>query len=160
MSHLSDVLELLELEDELEDVDEDVEAKLLGDWLVALAALDDEPEPKPKPEPEPDAGREFVVGDILSSSWGYDQTNVTFYQVLRVTPKTVTVREIRTERKYDAEMMLGTVLPIRDSFPLHSKEKRRTVIRSFDGSRPCLKMESYEFAYLWNGNPEEFTAYA
>ncbi len=36
------------------------------------------------------------VGDIFVSSWGYEQTNVTFYQVLSVHgKKTVTVREIR-----------------------------------------------------------------
>jgi hypothetical protein len=140
MTHLSDILELIE--------DEENETKVLADLLVALAA-----------EPEPDTGRGFKVGDILSSSWGYDQTNITFYQVLKVTPKTVTVREIRKEYQHGADMV-GTVLPIRDSFPLRSEEKRRTVIRSFDGSQPCLKMESYEFAYLWKGNPEEFTSYA
>jgi hypothetical protein len=36
------------------------------------------------------------VGDVFVSSWGYEQTNVTFYQVLSVHgKKTVTVREIR-----------------------------------------------------------------
>lgn len=36
----------------------------------------------------------FKVGDILSASWGYDQTNVDFYQVLSVKNKTVEIQEI------------------------------------------------------------------
>ncbi|MCH7081146.1 hypothetical protein CI715_01990 [Shigella sonnei] len=41
------------------------------------------------------------VGDIFVSSWGYEQTNVTFYQVLSVHgKKTVTVREIRANSEY------------------------------------------------------------
>jgi hypothetical protein len=136
MTHFSDILELIESEES--------KPEALVDLLLA---------------PELVTGHGFEVGNILSSSWGYDQTNVTFYQVLKVTPKTVTVREIRKEYQYGGDMT-GTVLPVRDSFPLHSKEKRRTVTRSFDGSRPCLKMESYEFAYLWDGNPQNFTSYA
>ena len=36
-------------------------------------------------------------GDILVSSWGYEQTNVDFYEVVKVTAKTVTL--IPIERK-------------------------------------------------------------
>jgi hypothetical protein len=36
----------------------------------------------------------FKVGDILHSSWGYDQTNCEFYQVVEVKVKSVVVREI------------------------------------------------------------------
>lgn len=33
-------------------------------------------------------------GDIYRTSWGYDQTNVEFFEVVRRTPATVTVRRI------------------------------------------------------------------
>lgn len=36
----------------------------------------------------------FVVGDLLSSSWGYDQTNVDFYEVVKVAGAWVTVRKV------------------------------------------------------------------
>jgi hypothetical protein len=37
----------------------------------------------------------FVVGDVLYSSWGYDQTNVDFYQVIEVpSGKSVVIRQI------------------------------------------------------------------
>jgi hypothetical protein len=41
------------------------------------------------------------VGDIFSSSWGYDQTNVNFYEVVSVTARTVKVREIGAEYSDD-----------------------------------------------------------
>lgn len=36
-------------------------------------------------------------GDIYRTSWGYDQTNVEFFQVVRRTPGTVTLRRIAAE---------------------------------------------------------------
>ena len=36
----------------------------------------------------------FKVGQALYQSWGYDQTNIDFYQIVEVKEKTVKVREI------------------------------------------------------------------
>jgi len=36
--------------------------------------------------------RPVEVGDIFASSWGYDQTNVDFYEVVAVTPSGKSVR--------------------------------------------------------------------
>lgn len=57
----------------------------------------------------------FVVGDILYSSWGYDQTNIDFYQVIKVTEKTITVKEISYNLE-QAESMSGYKKPIKNSF--------------------------------------------
>lgn len=35
-----------------------------------------------------------MVGDVLRSAWGYDQTNYDFYEVIKTTPKTVTLRKL------------------------------------------------------------------
>ena len=46
---------------------------------------------------EPDASNKYgvKVGDIFESSWGYDQTNVDFFQVVKLVGKTsVRVREV------------------------------------------------------------------
>ncbi len=56
------------------------------------------------------------VGDIFVSSWGYEQTNVTFYQVLSVHgKKTVTVREIRANSEY-TDSMVGFKTPVLNDF--------------------------------------------
>ena len=40
----------------------------------------------------------IIVGDIFYSSWGYDQTNVDFYQVVKTTPKTIALKKIDKKR--------------------------------------------------------------
>jgi len=35
------------------------------------------------------------IGDILSGSWGYDQTNPEFFEVIGLTPKGFVLREIK-----------------------------------------------------------------
>ena len=44
-------------------------------------------------------------GDIFVSSWGYDQTNVDFYEVVKVAAKTVTL--IPIERKVQLKASCG-----------------------------------------------------
>lgn len=40
------------------------------------------------------SGHPFKVGDALYASWGYDQTNIDFFEVVDVLPKSVKVRPI------------------------------------------------------------------
>lgn len=35
-----------------------------------------------------------MVGDVLQSRWGYDQTNYDFYEVIKTTAKTVTLKKL------------------------------------------------------------------
>ena len=37
------------------------------------------------------------IGTILVNRWGYEQTNVDFFQVIKVTEKTVVIRQIAKE---------------------------------------------------------------
>lgn len=39
-------------------------------------------------------GHGFRVGQLFSNSWGYDQTNIDFYEIVAVTRATVTLRPI------------------------------------------------------------------
>lgn len=41
------------------------------------------------------AADHWMVGDVLVNSWGYEQTNVDFYEVVTVGAKTITVREVK-----------------------------------------------------------------
>jgi len=36
----------------------------------------------------------YKIGDIIVNTWGYEQTNVDFYSVVKVTNKTITIKEI------------------------------------------------------------------
>ncbi|MGG5276313.1 hypothetical protein [Pseudomonas syringae pv. coryli] len=53
------------------------------------------------------------LDDVLSASWGYDQTNVDFYQVTAVvTDKTVELRKIAAERVEKGGHMAGECVPL------------------------------------------------
>jgi hypothetical protein len=68
------------------------------------------------------------VGDVLYSSWGYDQTNVEFYQITATTPKTVTFREICQTRSRDGfQADSGICAPIKNQWAKDSKEFTRPV---------------------------------
>jgi len=58
-----------------------------------------------------------AVGDIFEMSWGYDQTNVNYFQVTRITPKGCYVREIGASSvPGTAGFMCETVKPTPGNF--------------------------------------------
>jgi hypothetical protein len=94
-------------------------------------------------------------GDILVSSWGYEQTNVDFYEVVKVTAKTVTLVPI--ERKVQLKgFMRYEAMPIPGSGK--GKAFRRRIIDCFDV--PACRITSYAIARLWNGEAQEGSSYA
>jgi len=65
---------------------------------------------------EHNGGHTLEVGDVLSGSWGYDQTNVDFYQIMEVPSKCfVTARKIGGETVRETGSAIF-VKPVKDSF--------------------------------------------
>ncbi|HEY5501322.1 MAG TPA: hypothetical protein VIK09_05015 [Candidatus Humimicrobiaceae bacterium] len=64
------------------------------------------------------ASDHFQIGEIIVNSWGYEQTNVDFYQVVEVLNKKIRVRELKQERVQGTEhsSMSCNVLPVKDDF--------------------------------------------
>lgn len=56
------------------------------------------------------------VGDLFNMSWGYDQTNNNFFQVVRVTPKGAYVREIGSRSVGGEGFMCNNVTAVKGSF--------------------------------------------
>lgn len=112
------------------------------------------------------------VGDLFLSSWGYEQTNVNFFQVIALAGKTsVRVREVYPEmieenayglaadRTYKND---GTMLPAADRSLFIEDQDRGDLKRlksyAADGiSDPQFTISSYASAYLVHG--ETVTAY-
>lgn len=90
----------------------------------------------------------LVVGDILSTSWGYEQTNVEFFQVIKVkSAKRIVIREVSKMLTQDDDAHdCGTVVPSKDSFIGDEIEKTVTIGES-------VKFESYRRASKWDGRP-------
>ena len=95
------------------------------------------------------------LNDIFYSSWGYDQTNIDFYQVIEVLPNSVKVVALGEDRTYTGPMQ-GTCVPNLNNRGDKILTKRIKVY----GNTVTFKVASYASAYLWNGEPKCFTEWA
>jgi hypothetical protein len=86
------------------------------------------------------------VGNILRARWGYDQTNVDFYEVIAVRGKVVDVQEIG-QHAVDRRGPSGdSVIPIRTG--------RGKIYRSKRPSRDgYVRIDDVISAHLWDGTP-------
>lgn len=97
------------------------------------------------------------VGDILSVSWGYDQTNVNFYQVIKTIGKrTVHIREIAS-KVVDDNGPTTHVVAVKDAFltPRDGQSANDTYGRVMTKRVSNGRVKVYEFASasLWDGRP-------
>jgi hypothetical protein len=79
------------------------------------------------------------VGDLLSASWGYDQTNVDYYQVVKTTKRMVHLRKVAGARVPDSEGMdCCRVTPCKDRFLDEKVLKKLVQVRpEKDGTVSC-----------------------
>ncbi|MBS9434873.1 hypothetical protein [Photorhabdus hainanensis] len=84
------------------------------------------------------------VGDVFCSSYGYEQTNVAFYQVVSIHgKKTIVVKQIDSEITSYKTSMSGSKKPLMNKFigqPLKRQVKECSNV-------PCIRIEEYENAY-------------
>jgi len=86
----------------------------------------------------------LTVNDIFYSSWGYEQTNICFYQVVAVKGKTtVTVRKIRGNETALDGSMTGKVTPVMNDFLEESFDRRVKDCASV----PMIVIDDCEYAY-------------
>ncbi len=91
---------------------------------------------------------DYEVGDILCDEWGWDQSNVDFYQVVAVkTKKTIMVRKLEKNSKPAREPMCEWATPMLNYFSSDEVAKRVLV-------GGCIKTSSFSYAFKWNGKPK------
>ena len=88
---------------------------------------------------------DFKVGDILDSSWGYDQTNIDFFEVIGVTAKSVVIREV-AKKIVKSQPPQDYVVPRPGRF-IGKKMTKRV------GPGGYVRIESYQSASKWDGKP-------
>lgn len=92
------------------------------------------------------------AGHVLVSTWGYEQTNVDFYQVTRVVSATmVEVRPIGQTTIQDTGWASGKAVPLIDGFTGPASRHRVTW-----GDHVKV---GHRHARLWEGRPVAWTAY-
>jgi hypothetical protein len=100
------------------------------------------------------------VGDVFYASWGYDQTNVDYFQVTAKSGQFVTIRGIgcasmESDRYTEDKITADPGHFLAWSPFIHDNSKGRKIkIQSYDGKRPYLSLESFANAYPWDGEPD------
>lgn len=96
------------------------------------------------------------VGDIFVTSWGYDQTNVDFYQVIEVKGKNVIIKEICPQSvPGSGSGMSDDVIALKDQFV---KDAEPITKRVAIGN--TINLASYKYCSLWDGRPKYRSWYA
>jgi hypothetical protein len=89
------------------------------------------------------------VGDVYVNTWGYDQTQVDAYQVVRVLPKTMELRQIITRSIPGTQgFMCQHCIPV----PYFFKEGSRPFRVRTGGKSPDGFGLNYGYASKWDGN--------
>lgn len=119
----------------------------------------------------------YKVGDILHHSWGYDQTNADFYQVVAATTATVSLHKIGVKTVPGSQgFMSESLMPVKGKF---LENYHHALTRDSNGKTtgPVLKKVSgylqptnglpkyfipvpYGWCDLWEGKPEYSSHYA
>lgn len=133
-------------------------AKFVGRWMKQIADAEgyianrkaEQKAARAKPH-------SFEVGLILTGSWGYEQTNVDFFEVTKILGKNmVEIEQIGSQSAVDApdgySSMSDHVVPNPDS-----RTGKFSRVKVVNGS---VKSPIYGTAHVWNGKPKYSSWYA
>lgn len=97
------------------------------------------------------------TGDIFYTSFGYDMTLVDFYQVVRVMPKSVSVKRIKNKIVENESGFSGKCVPVKNNFVDDNIYNTRTDF-SWNGKEKILKNADgrKHIGYEWQNNPVYF----
>lgn len=103
------------------------------------------------------AGDGYVAGGVLAYSWGYDQTNIDFYRIVKRSGEWVWLREMEGIETEDPPRepggpwtMTGRVVAGADQ--PDAKVFRRKLHKR-NGKITGCALRSYGWASLWDGHP-------
>lgn len=125
-----------------------------------LTGFDEIPEDKPKTPPKIQTTVDQVKpGDIYENIWGYDQTNIDYYKVIKTSSsgKTCIVEPIQSQKLEDTGFMSERVVPNPDKpksdfewyTDEHGVQKNRQVVRQY---RASIRYEKDGKIWLRSGN--------
>ena len=101
------------------------------------------------------------IGDVFVYSWGYDQTNINFFQVIGKTKKSIKVREIRKVTE-ETGFMCGNATPIKNSFKNDEVKIKRPYEypKESNLAGTIYFNQRYGSCQLWDGTPQGCSWYA
>ena len=106
------------------------------------------------------------VGDIFHFSWGYEQTNANYFQVIALKgTKQVVIKEIAYEITKTTGFDSYKVRPIKNSFLKNSQfilDNEKGAVKRVNGLQNgtlYINIDSFGFCSLWNGQDDLMTCY-
>jgi len=94
-------------------------------------------------------------GAVLSSSWGYDQTNYDFYVVVKMSATSIWLQKIKQDSSdYNGQYMTSVENPVLGEYLVGAPMRRK-----YNGGN-WVNINSYAGARLWDGKPKNATHYA
>lgn len=106
------------------------------------------------------------IGDIFHYSWGYEQTNANYFQVVALKgQKSVVVREIAYKRIETTGFDSYKVAPCKNEFLEKSNFIKDNIIgatkmvKGLKNGTIYINIESFGFCSLWDGTPDNMTCY-
>lgn len=97
------------------------------------------------------------IGDILVSQFGYNCSLVRFYKIIKTTSKSVKLQELKWKfTEHDGYGQAGKVVPT--EITTDNVFSRKIKNDSID-EHSYVKINDYEYASKWNGNPVHYDSY-
>jgi len=128
---------------------EQVEKTLLEASEQLLAHKKSVEERREKRKPTQEKMQAVEIGQIYYTSWGYDQTNIDFYQVTTIKNAMVGLTPIRSTMVDQYHGDYGNVIGLKDEF----KGKEFFKKANFTWERVSFTITSFSNASLWDGTP-------
>ena len=94
-------------------------------------------------------------GDIMECSWGYDQTNIDYYEVVKTTASSVWLKKL-SKTHVGGGHGYDMVAPVPGSDYGNQVKMARWSKSSYFGY--SAKVSDYGTAFLWSGKPASQTA--
>jgi hypothetical protein len=90
---------------------------------------------------------DYKVGEILRTCWGYDQTNVEYFEIIEIKGKYAIVRELQQER-VDSGFMQGRCVPLPGKYcePRYENDDAGVPLRRLMQQRG-IKIDNVRTAY-------------
>lgn len=87
------------------------------------------------------------LGSIFVTSWGYEQTNIEFFQVIERKETMVVIRPIKQQQGEATSWCSAKTIALPNEFFGEPMKKRL----AFDCGKPSISIYSFASAYLWDG---------
>lgn len=112
---------------------------------------------------EREAAASVAVGDVFVTSWGYEQTNVDYFEVVEKRGQYVTVRPIASRTVEDTGWMQRTVEAVPGRYLnkcalIDDEPSARYKVKGTKNS-PRIDLTSFASAYIWDGKPDCESSY-